>query len=158
MNEPKYTDAQIREQADWERRNGGSAITARMMDDYANFLSERQAAMQGQCGDRNDIVNAIMRDACEADRDHPDDPETVCIATPALRLIVERHIIDAIQPPQPVRSVSDEEVAGAWMAYTGRDKLGPFYARDHEFMTDSEKLTMRAALEHFAAIAQEKQS
>lgn len=42
--------------------------------------------------------------------------------------------------------VLDEAVAAAWMAITGRDALGPDFARDHECMTQGERDDMRAAL------------
>ena len=59
----------------------------------------------------------------------------------------------------PARSgvVSDEDVEGAWMVLTGR--AGSIaHEKDHECMMDIERKAVRAALEHFAAIAQEKQS
>jgi hypothetical protein len=56
--------------------------------------------------------------------------------------------IAALQPPQPVRSVSDEDVELACCKYynCGHPVYPPVFEG------------MRAALEHFAAIAQEKQS
>ena len=57
----------------------------------------------------------------------------------------------------PARVVSDEDVEGAWMVLTGR--AGSIaHEKDHECMMDIERKAVRAALEHFAAIAQEKQS
>jgi hypothetical protein len=58
----------------------------------------------------------------------------------------------ALQPPRPVRSVSDEDVDAAMEAFIG--------SGDYDFGVNGYfgKEAMRAALEHFAAIAQEKQS
>jgi hypothetical protein len=57
----------------------------------------------------------------------------------------------------PVRSVSDEDVEECWMVLTGR--AGSIaHEKDHECMMDIERKAVRAALEHFAAIAQEKRS
>ena len=44
------------------------------------------------------------------------------------------------------REIDDETVGRAWLAFTGRDKLGADYADDWKCMTREEKRDMRAAL------------
>lgn len=115
-------------------------------------LSERQAAMQGRGGevyqwrsvckcpphDKFCICNTRWQDTtqeyfAEYSKDATDDREW--------RILYARA---ALQPPQPVRSVSDELIEAV------RDVL-------HRAGPDREP-GLRAALGHFATIAQEKQS
>jgi hypothetical protein len=57
MNEPKYTDAQIESHIgmlDANQQIGAIGMIRTARDMLRSLLSERQAAMQGQGGDRND--------------------------------------------------------------------------------------------------------
>lgn len=59
-------------------------------------------------------------------------------------LRLRRQVASAPTNPQ---GVSDAMVERAWMAYTGRDKMGPAYANDGKQMLPRERSDMRAALE-----------
>lgn len=69
----------------------------------------------------------------------------------------DSQFIPALQPPQPVRSVSDEDVEAACHTYYGRGLYCKWETFD-EVSRNLQRESMRAALTHFAAIAQEKQS
>ncbi|MES2346997.1 MAG: hypothetical protein V4641_05435 [Pseudomonadota bacterium] len=103
----------------------------------SGILSERQAAMQGQGGEvpsELDELRLRFAEVCE-ERDHLNG------------LLFGA----ALQPPQPVRSVSDEDVQAAVIASLTEYDDG---TTEWDGYSDSDKRhslrKMRAALEHFA--------
>ena len=173
MNEPKYTDAQLEKVAirldelviavaDWrieeftmripaEPDRDADLVMQRAADMIRFLLSERQAAMQGQGVDKYDRVNIADKESPGARivgfriREGDEAWGEYGLSEPLDWL----RKVTALQPPQPVRSVSDEDVRIAC------EILGIPVSGDDPFIDGND---VRAALERFATIAQEKQS
>lgn len=141
--EPNYTDAQIEDQCTRLKQLEQMGDSFRVVhsefrslhDMLRSLLSERQAAMQGQGGEVVDRVAKAIADS----------------AGHGMREKCEHMAHAAISAYQlatwnPVRSVSEEDVEAAILHYDMAFDGGNKY-----------RIAMRAALEHFAAIAQEKQ-
>jgi len=120
MNAPKI--ARLRLVADGLRRIQ-EFESARYLDEYADFLSERQAAMQRQGGEAIELPDNIRvpLDEVIADLRYlfgrvAADGSFMKAAMDSTRLKLEsarNAIVATLQPPQPVRSVSEEDVKDA---------------------------------------------
>jgi len=129
MNAPKI--ARLRLVADGLRRIQ-EFESARYLDEYADFLSERQAAMHGQGGEAIELPDNIRvpLDEVIADLGYlfgrvAAGGSFMKAAMDSTRLKLEsarNAIVAALQPPQPVRSVSHEEVKNAARYRKLRDK------------------------------------
>jgi hypothetical protein len=112
----------------------------------APLLTERQAAMQGQGGE--DVpVAYLAENANEAFIFFANDHESLDAYTAdgfSITCLVRGLTQAPEQPPQPVRSVSEEDVYEALRTYGESD---PAFEHCE---------AMRAALTHFAVIAQDK--
>jgi hypothetical protein len=152
--EPNYTDARqtvidaLRASKGWM-----TAYAEAFVDD---LLSERQAAMQGQGVDTGNLVSDPLYLALDAlyARGWNDSERHKCDArgTKEWQAVLDLFRSNAaLQPPQPVRSVSDEDKAiGSWLSAALDDpKVCAEMKRD---------INAWLAQYHFAAIAQEKQS
>jgi hypothetical protein len=186
--EPKYTDAQLLEIVEAPVCTGHERSLAR------SLLSERQAAMQGQGGEvvgtedaRERVMEAIagalgyafdctrVWSAWSYGTMSEDDFSLVREDDGRLGEIADAAIA-AIQPPQPVRSVSDEDARDAAryremmsahnlshpneLIDTARyaNQFRPDWWVGKESWDAGLDFSINAALEHDAAIAQEKQS
>ena len=151
MTESKYTDAKIAALLKEVGFNYGQDALESVIVGFR--LAERQAAMQGQGGERLILIDldaenwkAIKQAAQESNWIPPEYFANDWVSDVCNFL---KGNSDAIQQPQPVRSVSGEDVAAALKAWYDSPALG---------REEDDAYAMRAALEHFAAIAQEKQS
>ena len=154
--EPKYTDAQIEAMAKDCRAWRQGEVT----DMLRSLLSERQAAMRGQGGEARytrDQVNGWRNDAFEnaaqiVERYAKNFPGITHAADDIRALMVA-----ALQPLQPVRSVSDE-ITGVVSGYLPKSRAIEVLA-DEAIPEWLKNLPCRVSIRvTVAAIAQEKQS
>ncbi|MDE2427034.1 MAG: hypothetical protein KGO96_14135 [Elusimicrobia bacterium] len=92
----------------------------------------------------NDYRRADFEDRYGLKPEHRDG-DSYMYVTSAMRWETWKAAIDAHLARQS-EGVSEEDVRRAWMAYTGRNRLGAAYEKDYEQMLPEERKAMRAAL------------